>query len=71
MSQIIMVVGDRERSCHLKITKFFEVALNRRFVLQGNYRAIDNLSGNLFENFLLSTNAAVGSKDMKGEPRRK
>jgi predicted RNA-binding protein with EMAP domain len=71
MSRIIMVVGDRKRSCHLKITKFFEVATNRRSVVQGNSRAIDNLPGNLFKNFLFSTNAAVGSKDMKGDPRRK
>jgi len=40
-------------------------------VAQGNFQAIDNLSGNVFGNFLLSTNVAVGSKDTKDQLRRK
>jgi len=39
MSRIIMVVCDRKRSCCLKITKFFEVAVNRRYCRTGEFPA--------------------------------
>jgi len=37
VSRTIMVIDDRKLSCHLKITKFFEVAVNRRYYRTGKF----------------------------------